>query len=198
MPTRLTVSSTEHYFLSKLIVETLVSPASNILPCFLLAFFCGMRVVNTYAVYYQSQNPKKCLETAEREKKKKYLYACLNECRHFTPFFASVDGLLRVEAEATIKSLASRLRTKWKDPYSHTCRYVKSRLAITLVSSNHHCIRGGQGTGVPNQCDLYPVVGRLGPPPLPVRRGSHPFLFSLLTPLFPFPLQGEGTNAQGV
>ena len=40
--------------------------------------------------------PEKCIGTAKREKKKKYLNACLNERRPFTPFFASSDGLLGV------------------------------------------------------------------------------------------------------
>ena len=69
-----------------------------------------MRVVNTYAVYYQSQNPKKCLETAEREKKKKYLYACLNKHRHFTPIVASMDGIFGVETVATVKVLPAAER----------------------------------------------------------------------------------------
>ena len=46
-----------------------------------------MRVMNTDAVYYQSKPPEKFLETAERQNKKKYLNVCLNERRHFTPFF---------------------------------------------------------------------------------------------------------------
>ena len=69
-----------------------------------------------------------------------YLEACLQQCRHFSPFFASLDGLLGVEATATLKRLTSRLDTKWKQPYSNTCGYVKSRIVITLVRSTHHCI----------------------------------------------------------
>ena len=61
-----------------------------------------MRVVNTDAVSYQSKTPEKCLETAKREKKKKYLNAYLNDHQHFTPFVALVDGPLGVEAEATL------------------------------------------------------------------------------------------------
>ena len=47
-----------------------------------------MRVVNTDAVSYQSKTPEKCLDTAERKNKKKYLHTCLNESQHFTPFVA--------------------------------------------------------------------------------------------------------------
>ena len=35
----------------------------------------NMRVVNTGATSYQYKSPEKCLETAEKEKKKKYLKA---------------------------------------------------------------------------------------------------------------------------
>ena len=66
------------------------------------------------------------METSEREKNRKYLNAFLNNRRHFTPFVYLVDVFLRVKAEATLKRIASRLVQKWKEPYSCTCRYVKS------------------------------------------------------------------------
>ena len=70
-----------------------------------------------------------------------YLEACLQQRRKFSPFVASVDGLLGVKAMATLKSLASRLATKWKKSYSKTRRYVKSRTSITLVRATHRCIQ---------------------------------------------------------
>ena len=42
-----------------------------------------------------------------------YLEAYLQQRRHFLPAVASIDGLLFVEAVATLKSTASRLVTKW-------------------------------------------------------------------------------------
>ena len=70
-----------------------------------------------------------------------YLEAFLRQRRNFSLFVASVDGLLGVEAKATLKRLASRLSTKWKQSYSKTCGYVKSRIAITLLWATHRCIR---------------------------------------------------------
>ena len=70
-----------------------------------------MRVVNTDAKSYWGRSPEKCLEEAERAKKKMYLEACLQQRRHFSPFVASVDGLLGVEAEATLKRIAIHLAT---------------------------------------------------------------------------------------
>ena len=92
-----------------------------------------MRVVNTDAKSYCERSPERCLEEAERGKKKMYLEACLQQRRHFSPFIASVDGLLGVETTANLNRIASRLKSKWKQPYSKTCGYVKSRIDITLV-----------------------------------------------------------------
>ena len=49
-----------------------------------------------------------------------------------------------MEATATLKRISSRLATKWRQPYSKTCGYVKSRVAITLVRATHRCLRGSQ------------------------------------------------------
>ena len=103
-----------------------------------------MRVVNTETLTPRTKDPEKCLHKAERGKKKIYLEACLQQRRHFSPFVASVDRLLGVEATATLKRLASRLATKWKQSYSKTCGYVKSRIAITLVRITHRCIQGSR------------------------------------------------------
>ena len=54
----------------------------------------NMCVMNTGAISYQSKTPEKCLDNAEHEKKKKYLHACLEKRRNFTPFVASMDGIL--------------------------------------------------------------------------------------------------------
>ena len=103
-----------------------------------------MRVVNTEALTHMTKDPEKCPHEAEREKKKMYLEACLQQRRHFYPFVALVDGMLGMEATATLKRLAICLATKWKQSYSKTYGYVKSRIAITLVRATHRCIRGSR------------------------------------------------------
>ena len=103
-----------------------------------------MRVVNTDALMHRKKDPEKYLHKAERGEKKMYLEACLQQRRHFFPFFALVDGLLGVEATATLKRIASCLTTKWKQFYLKTWGYVKSRIAITLMRATHRCIRGSQ------------------------------------------------------
>ena len=105
-----------------------------------------MHVVNTHAVSYQSKTLYKCLDTIEREKKRKYLNACLNKHRNFTYFTTFVYGLLGFEAEAALKRIASRPVQKWQEPYSRTCGCVKSIVSITLVRATHRFIQGAKVT----------------------------------------------------
>ena len=72
--------------------------------------------MNTDAPTHQRKDPEKCLHEAKRGKKKIYLEACLHKGCNFSPFVASVDGLLGVEATATLKRIASCLAPKWKHP----------------------------------------------------------------------------------
>ena len=121
-----------------------------------------MRVVNTDALTYQSKAPEKCLHEAERGKKMMYLEACLQQRRHFSPFVASVDGLLGVEATVTLKIIASRLATKWKQTCSKTCGYVNSRVAITLVRATQSLHTRIPGASTPDQRAETPVGGWRG------------------------------------
>ena len=73
-----------------------------------------------------------------------YLEACLQQHMHFSPFVASVHEFMGVEATATLKRLDSRLATKWRQPYSSPCRYVKSRITITLVRATYWGIWGSR------------------------------------------------------
>ena len=86
------------------------------------------------------------MQEEEIAKRRMYMDACLQKLRHFSPLFASVDGLLGVEATDTLKIIASRLATKWRQPYSRTCGYVNIRISVNLVRSTHRCIRGSRVT----------------------------------------------------
>ena len=70
-----------------------------------------MRFVKTGVKSHKGETPEKCLQEAERLMKKMYLEACLQQRQHFSPFVASVEGLLGVEVTATLKRIASRLAT---------------------------------------------------------------------------------------
>ena len=101
-----------------------------------------MRVMKTNSLTHRTKDPARFLNEAERGEKRMYLEACLQQPRHLSPFVFSMNGLLGVEVTATLKRLVSRLATKWKQYYSKTCGYTKSRISITLVRATHHCIRG--------------------------------------------------------
>ena len=103
-----------------------------------------MRVINIDAKSYLLRLPEKCLVTSEQENERKYFYSCLQQLQHFYPFVVSIGGMLSVEDKDTLKRLACRLSTKWKQTYSQKCGYVWSRLAITLVNTTHHCIWGSR------------------------------------------------------
>jgi hypothetical protein len=69
-----------------------------------------VRIANVDLGPYLTSTPEKvllCLQ--ETEKKKKYLQACLDQRRNFTPFVSSTDGLMGREATALVKGLASMM-----------------------------------------------------------------------------------------
>ena len=73
-----------------------------------------MRVLNTDALTHQTKGLRSVSMRRNEGKKKIYLEAFLQQRRYFSPFVASVYGLLGVEATAALKMLDSRLATKWK------------------------------------------------------------------------------------
>ena len=93
---------------------------------------------------YIKRCPKKVLESAEKSKKTKYLEDCLEQRRDFTPFVASVDGLLGKEAQMLLKKISELLERKWGRPYSKTASYVNARISIALTRATNLCIRGSR------------------------------------------------------
>ena len=77
-----------------------------------------MPVMNTDTPYHLNKSLENYIQISDKENK--YLEAGLWQRHHFYPFFVSVDGLIGVEAEATLKPTSSRITTKWKHPYYGT------------------------------------------------------------------------------
>jgi hypothetical protein len=90
----------------------------------------------------RSKDPQKVLEAYKREKKKKYLEACLEQRPHFSPFVVSTDGLLGKESRTYFKKLSMLLAEKWEKPYSEICGYVNAQMSIAMVRATHLCLRG--------------------------------------------------------
>ena len=103
-----------------------------------------VRVTDPEAPYNQKKNPAKILLDHEKEKKTKYLEACLERQRDFTPLVFSVDGLRSKETDAACKHLAALLAKKWERSYSEVCSYVRCRLALSLCRATSMCLRGAR------------------------------------------------------
>ena len=72
----------------------------------------------------------------------------LHSITHFSPFMASVDGLIGMEAEAMLKQLAGSLTEKWQHPYSQTWGHVWIRVSATLFRATHNCIQSSRATEI--------------------------------------------------
>jgi hypothetical protein len=108
-----------------------------------------MRITQTDAPSYRGGDPLLILKRAEATKKKKYLTACLDERKHFTPLVYSVDGVAGPETRGAEKRLAFHLAKKWNREYSEMCGYVRTRMSIAVVRSNTLLLRGQRkGRGV--------------------------------------------------
>jgi len=84
----------------------------------------------------------KVLKQQEEGKKKKYLDACLERRRHFTPLVFSVDGMRGMEANNATKRVATLLAHKWSKSYNQCIQFVRSRLSIALARCITMCLRG--------------------------------------------------------
>ena len=103
-----------------------------------------VRITDTDARSYPKRDPKKVLQSQEKEKKKKYLDQCLLQRQDFFPFVVSVDGLIGSKASNMLKQLSNCLADKWKKAYSVTCGIVCSHISIACVRASHQCLRGSR------------------------------------------------------
>ena len=85
------------------------------------------------------------LEGHIKRKKNKYLQACLDGRRSFTPLVYSVDGMACREARSFEKRIASLLADKWERAYSELVGYVQGRMAMSILRANNACLGGARG-----------------------------------------------------
>jgi hypothetical protein len=103
-----------------------------------------IRITDTDCKSYSSSSSAKVLEKAAREKKRKYLEACLERRRSFAPLVYSVDGMACKEAVAFEKRVASLLASKLDRRYSEMVGFVKSRMSLSIIRSNTLLLRGAR------------------------------------------------------
>jgi len=71
-----------------------------------------VRICNVNQASYLTRKLASIVQSAENEKKKKYLEPCLEQRRHFTPFVISCEGLLGKEADIFLKHLSMKFAEK--------------------------------------------------------------------------------------
>eukprot|EP00957_Ditylum_brightwellii_P156884 11940468-Ditylum_brightwellii.AAC.1 len=84
------------------------------------------------------------LATQEKEKKDKYLQACLEQRRYFLPFVVSTDGMMGHEASMVLKQISQKLAKKWDCSRSYAANYAKTTMSLSIVRATHHCLQGSQ------------------------------------------------------
>jgi hypothetical protein len=100
-----------------------------------------LRVTNLDCKSNPSKDPHKILAQHKIAKKKKYLEACSEQCRHFTtPFTVSIDGVIGKEARALLRRLLALLADKWDQPYLVVCGYVDACMSIAIARATHLCM----------------------------------------------------------
>ena len=112
-----------------------------------------MRITDTDAKSYVGSSSAKVLEKAAKAKKDKYLDACLERRKSFTPLVYSVDGMACKEARAFEKRVASLLASKWERRYSEMVGFVRARMSLAIVRSNTRLLRGAR-TSRPQQLSM--------------------------------------------
>jgi hypothetical protein len=103
-----------------------------------------IRVIDTDANAYKHQNPHDVLRKQEKEKKQKYLRACLDQRRSFVPIVVSTYGLIGREGNNLLKQMALRLTAKWEQPYSVVRGFVNARINLAILRATNLCIRGSR------------------------------------------------------
>ena len=84
------------------------------------------------------------LENQRNDKKKQYNSAVEKRRGTFTPFIASCDAILDVEAEHYLKRLSSYLSEKWEKSYSEVIGWVRARVQVCILRSVSLCLRGSR------------------------------------------------------
>ena len=103
-----------------------------------------IQAVDMDAPSYVKRTVEAALQTAEQEKKKKYLEAVQTRRATFSPFVVSVDGVLGHEVKLLIKRLAEKIAYKWEKSLSELTGWVRARMAFAILRATNLCLRGSR------------------------------------------------------
>ena len=98
----------------------------------------------TQASSYVKHTVEAVLQTAEQEKKKKYLEAVQTGRATFSPFVVSVDGVLGREVNVLIKHLAEKIAYIWEKSLSEVTGWVRARMAFAILRATNLCLRSSR------------------------------------------------------
>eukprot|EP00957_Ditylum_brightwellii_P159101 12109091-Ditylum_brightwellii.AAC.1 len=104
----------------------------------------NIHITDTDAKSYISSSVESVLAAQEKEKKDKYIQACLEQRHHFSPFVVSADGMLGHEASMVFKQISRKLAEKWDCSRSYAANYVKTAMSLSIVRATHCCLRGSR------------------------------------------------------
>eukprot|EP00957_Ditylum_brightwellii_P059727 4534607-Ditylum_brightwellii.AAC.1 len=99
-----------------------------------------IRITNSDAKSYLNWTIPHHLKAQEKEKKDKYLPMCREQWKNFTPFIATVDGILGQEAKMMCKQLAKQLALKWACHVSVTQKYVNQTAQVAILRAMDQCV----------------------------------------------------------
>ena len=122
-------------------------------------FYC--RIFNADAISYVNTPITTLLENQRNEKKKQYNSAVEIRRGTFTPFIASCDAILDIEAEHYLKRLSSYLSEKWEKSYSEVIGWVSARIQVCILRSVSLCLRGSRTKWISSMIEDGSAMPRL-------------------------------------
>uniref|UniRef100_A0A8D8W759 Reverse transcriptase domain-containing protein n=3 Tax=Cacopsylla melanoneura TaxID=428564 RepID=A0A8D8W759_9HEMI len=103
-----------------------------------------VRVMDTDAPSYVSRPVMSVLQSAEEEKKRKYLQACEERHATFTPLVTSVDGLFGLQMTCFVRTLVERLAERMSKPVGRLMGMIRARISVAILRASSMCLRGSR------------------------------------------------------
>uniref|UniRef100_A0A8D8S1E3 Uncharacterized protein n=1 Tax=Cacopsylla melanoneura TaxID=428564 RepID=A0A8D8S1E3_9HEMI len=103
--------------------------------------------MDTDAPSYVSRPVMSVLQSAEEEKKRKYLQACEERHATFTPLVTSVDGLFGLQMTCFVRTLVERLAERMSKPVGRLMGMIRARISVAILrvsSDSSMCLRGSR------------------------------------------------------
>ena len=100
-------------------------------------------IINADSPSYSQLSLDAVFTAKKNTKKNHYLEAASARRASFTPFIATCDAVLDIEAEGYLQRLAVLLSEKWESPYSirKTIGWLRARIQVCILRSVSLCFR---------------------------------------------------------